>query len=160
MIERIKNNNSHKVAVVLPYVGNRILLQLRDFKPDIVFPGKWGFFSGSLRDRETPEEAARRELFEEIGYKPAVMYRLGRKRMPELSGIVSYSFFCPLTVPLEQLTLKEGIDLGLFTLEQIMLNKLYSRKIKRDFPVVPSHYIVETIRKFLKRLEKQYEELF
>jgi len=143
-----------EVVVVLPYVENKVLMQLREFKSYIVFPGKWGFLGGSVEDGEEPKEAAWRELFEEIGYRPADLHKLGTEQKPELGNIISHSFFCSLTTPVEELVLNEGLDLGLFKLEEIMTKELYSRKMERSFPVIPSKYIVSTIQKLLTRLNK------
>jgi 8-oxo-dGTP pyrophosphatase MutT (NUDIX family) len=43
------------------------LMQLRDQKPNIFYPGRWGAFGGAMNAGETPEEALRRELYEELG---------------------------------------------------------------------------------------------
>jgi 8-oxo-dGTP pyrophosphatase MutT (NUDIX family) len=45
----------------------RYLMQLRDQKPGIFYPGHWGCFGGALDLGETPEAALRRELREELG---------------------------------------------------------------------------------------------
>ena len=47
------------------------LLQLRDDKESILYPGHWGLFGGHLDPDETPSEAVHRELLEEINWKPA-----------------------------------------------------------------------------------------
>lgn len=58
-------------AVVLIVVdGDRYLLQLRDNKPGIFYPGHWGLFGGALDPGETPEIGLRRELYEELGFAP------------------------------------------------------------------------------------------
>jgi 8-oxo-dGTP diphosphatase len=44
----------------------KILLQLRDDRPDLLYPNCWTTFGGGLEEGETPEEAMRRELLEEI----------------------------------------------------------------------------------------------
>jgi mutator protein MutT len=49
---------------------SRYLMQLRDQKPGIFFPGHWGLFGGGIEEGETPEAALRRELQEEIGVVP------------------------------------------------------------------------------------------
>ena len=51
------------------------VLQLRGDKPDIWYPGHWGFFGGAVDAGETPEEALCRELVEEIGYRPTTFSR-------------------------------------------------------------------------------------
>ena len=45
----------------------RLLIYLRDDKPEIPFPGHWDFFGGHLEAGETPEEALVREVREELG---------------------------------------------------------------------------------------------
>ena len=135
------------VVIVLPYVENKVLMQLRDLKADILFPGYWGFFGGSLEEGETPEECAKRELFEELDYKPPEVYWLDTEYLPELGHIVSHSFYCCLTVSLDELVLNEGLDLGLFALEEMGNKMLYSKKMQRLFPVIPSPYLTGTIEK-------------
>ena len=61
-------NDNKEVVTIIPYVDGKVLLQLRDPKPDIIFPGQWGFFSGSIEEDETQEQAAWRELWEELQY--------------------------------------------------------------------------------------------
>ncbi len=146
----IKTNNDCKpkeVVVILPYVNNKVLLQLRDIKEDISFPGCWGFFGGSIDDGETPDDASTRELFEEIGYRPAIMHKLGFERIPDLGNTASHAYCCQLTIPINEIKLKEGLDLGLFSLEEIMAKELYSPKMGRSFPVIEIPYLADTIKK-------------
>ena len=44
----------------------RYLMQLRDQRPDIWYPGCWGCFGGALDGREDPLEGLKRELREEL----------------------------------------------------------------------------------------------
>lgn len=141
-----------EVVVLLPFVEEKILLQLRDARQGIDFPGFWGFFGGSIDHGETPNEAAERELFEELGYKPKTLHRLSTDRIPDLGNLISHSYYCPLTVSPEKIALREGMDLGLFSLEQVMSKTLYSSRMERMFPVIPNRYIVDTIKKFLDDL--------
>jgi 8-oxo-dGTP pyrophosphatase MutT (NUDIX family) len=63
--------SSGDAAVALIVVDDsRYLLQLRDQKPGIFYPGHWGLFGGALDLGETPGAALRRELREELGFSP------------------------------------------------------------------------------------------
>lgn len=47
----------------------RVLLQRRDRKTSIYFPGLWGVFGGSCEGDETPEQAVVREIWEELSVR-------------------------------------------------------------------------------------------
>jgi 8-oxo-dGTP pyrophosphatase MutT (NUDIX family) len=152
----IKISNTHKskeVVVILPYVNNKVLLQLRDIKEDISFPGCWGFFGGSIDDGETPDDASARELFEEIGYQPPIMHKLGFEIIPDLGNLTLHAYCCPLRIPIQEIKLMEGLDLDLFSLEEIMAKVLYSRKMGGLFPIIGKPHFIDTIRKLLHHLE-------
>lgn len=57
-------------AAVLVTEDDRYLLQLRDDMPGIFYPGHWGCFGGAIGTGETPLEALRRELAEELEFSP------------------------------------------------------------------------------------------
>lgn len=58
------------VAALLVTEDGHYLLQRRDEKPDIWFPGYCSLFGGLIEEGESPEEALVRELSEELDYRP------------------------------------------------------------------------------------------
>src|ERR1700682_2665749 len=56
-------------GVILVNREGRVLMQLRDNTPGIMFPDHWGLTGGAGQAGETPEETARREVLEETGIK-------------------------------------------------------------------------------------------
>ena len=93
-----------------------LVMQLRDFKADIVDPGKWGCFAGAVETNENPDSAVKREISEETGLcvsvleKIAVFHILNRQ-------------------------LQEGADWGVFSIEEILSGLLYSRRFSKFFPL-------------------------
>ncbi len=57
-------------AAALLICGGRYLMQLRDDKPGIFLPNHWALFGGAIDPGEDAAEAMRRELFEELEFRP------------------------------------------------------------------------------------------
>lgn len=58
---------SDAAAALIVLDDGRYLMQLRDQKPEIFYPGHWGLFGGALEPGEEPAAALQRELREELG---------------------------------------------------------------------------------------------
>jgi 8-oxo-dGTP pyrophosphatase MutT (NUDIX family) len=54
-------------AAIIALSGKRYLMQLRDQKPNIFYPGHWGVFGGAMDPGESIRQGLRRELSEELG---------------------------------------------------------------------------------------------
>jgi len=54
------------VAAIIRVGDRGFLMQLRDARPDIWYPAAWGCFGGAVEPGESPVEALRRELREEL----------------------------------------------------------------------------------------------
>lgn len=66
-------------AAVIRVEDGRYLMQLRNRRPDIWYPGCWGCFGGATDPGESPLDALRRELLEELELKvgtPRLVSRL------------------------------------------------------------------------------------
>jgi 8-oxo-dGTP diphosphatase len=129
-----------RVAGVLLIRDGRVLLQHRDDRPDILYPGAWAIFGGHVEPGETAEQGARREIEEELGLRlPEGLALVCERRDADRERTF---FAAELTVPPEALELREGQGMRLFSLEEL-----------ERFPVVPAH--VEVIRGFFcGRLEQ------
>ena len=54
-------------ALIVVGTQRHYLMQLRDQKAGIFYPGHWGVFGGAIEPGEPPEETLTRELHEELG---------------------------------------------------------------------------------------------
>ncbi len=130
------NSKPAEVAIAILYRQDQFLMQLRDNIPTIIYPGYWAFFGGHLDPGETPEEAVKRELLEEIGYTPPFISPF---RCYSDSEVIRHVFHAPLTVELNQLVLTEGWDMGLLTPEHIKTGSCYSEKAGQERPLGRPH---------------------
>jgi len=144
-----------QAAVILPCYCGKILMQLRDDKEGIVFPGQWGFFSGAVEPGETPLQSAHRELYEELGCEVDEMYPLGIDTADVPFKIELHSYYCHLSCAMEEVILHEGYDLGLFTLQEVNSQQLYSPKAERNFPVISHPIIFEIARRCFATLQEK-----
>ena len=136
-----------KTVVILPYQDNKILMQLRDEKPMIAYPGNWGFFGGDMEPEEEPISSAKRELNEEIKYEPEEIFALSINHILVPDEILIHSFYCLLSIKVEEINLYEGFDFGLFTFEEIFSKHLFSTKAKKYYPVINHPYLENIVTK-------------
>jgi 8-oxo-dGTP pyrophosphatase MutT (NUDIX family) len=139
------------VVVILPIIDQRILMQLRDQKESIVFPGQWGFFGGSIDADESPLVAAKRELLEELQLSPPELLPLGPDEIEDLGNLLSYAYCFKLKTNLSDVQQLEGTDMRLSTVEEIRSGRIFSERLNSWYPVVPSNYIARTAEKALIR---------
>lgn len=125
-----------QVAIAILHQPHHFLLQLRDDEPQIAYPGLWGFFGGHLEAGETPEQAMERELQEEIGYAPPMLHLF---QTYQTETVVRYVFEAPLTVPLSTLTLHEGLDLGLVSIEDVRSGASYAPNLREMRSLAAPH---------------------
>jgi 8-oxo-dGTP pyrophosphatase MutT (NUDIX family) len=66
---------ANAVAALLVHEDGRYIMQLRDAKPRIFYPGHWGCFGGAVEPGEATADAMRRELKEELEYETGDFHR-------------------------------------------------------------------------------------
>ena len=93
------------VSAILINGQGQVLLQHRDDNPRIRYPNHWSLFGGSIDPGETPYNAARREVREEIGYD---VENLGLFREFVQNNKREFAFVGEIDAGLGELTLNEG----------------------------------------------------
>lgn len=125
------------VSVAILYQEGRFLMQLRDNIPTILYPGFWAFFGGHVEPEETPIEALKREVQEEIGYTLSVEpVKFGCYHDDR---VIRHVYSAPLTVSIDQLVLQEGWDMSLLAPQDIEQGHFYSSKANQVRPLSPMH---------------------
>ena len=138
------------VNVFLHYNYSAFLLQLRDMIPNIENPGQWGAFGGAVELGEKLDAAVYRELIEELGVS---LNKILTFRTFPLQNIICHLFYSELPVPLSKLSLNEGVEMGLFTIDEILQESLYSQVLRKFFPVSPQ--FLDFFNEFLKFMKSQ-----
>ena len=129
------HSNYIEISEALITIDNLYLMQLRDFKPTIVYPGHWGFFAGHWETGETAEAAMKRELQEELRWQPRSLTFLGSLIVEGNRQIHAHQ--CQLDIKLQTLDVQEGQEIVAFSVEEITRNSLFSQKWKQYYPISP-----------------------
>ena len=103
-------------GVILEGKANKILLQLRDNKPEIPYPGHWSIFGGEIEEGETPLEGAVREIEEELGKRLEKESLLFYKKVTLDKNY--YIFRANFPYDLSEITLMEGQEARFFSRDE------------------------------------------
>ena len=127
--------------LVLRDEEGRVLMQHRS-KDAKLKPDHWAFFGGGIEEGETPEEALKREIKEELGIDAVGFKLFGRYEFKEVPGLFEkFVYVASLRHPVEALKRQqaEGQNLGLFSFaelnglnisdnDMVILKELFGRK--------------------------------
>lgn len=126
------------------------LLQLRDDKEGIWFPGMWGTFGGSLDPGELPAEAMLRELKEELALELRIdevqllCYLLHKKGK---AFKVEHIFYAKIEVELDELQLLEGQQMACISKEDIISGEAFSSLLQEKRSIAgPILYLFQALR--------------
>ena len=113
------------VAAILRLEDGRYVMQLRDERPDIWYPGYWSCFGGAVDAGESPEQALARELYEEIELRPRNAQRVAQFDFGleplRLQSCYRIYFLVALTqADFEDLVLHEGSAVEAFDYDHLM----------------------------------------
>lgn len=107
------------VGVIMFNLSGQVLLQQRDEKPGLAFPGCWTLFGGRVEPGETPDEAMRRELMEELEIAvPLTHWRVYDEPWKDVI-VEQHVYYAPIDRAVESMVLNEGQAMGYFTPAQI-----------------------------------------
>ena len=112
-------HHSSAVKALIYDKQGRILLQLRDNKPEVLEPNRWGFFGGMVEAGETLEEALTRELEEELGNHVGSIETELFRTEENTYEILNIIFLVRCTESDENFCLTEGQSFGWFTLDEL-----------------------------------------
>lgn len=110
-----------QIAQVLLFDGGgRLLIYLRDDKPEIPFPNHWDLFGGHLEAGETPEQALVREVREELGItlKDWQFFRCFDCAVGDAYPNVKHIYWAVISEEPGELTLYEGQRLRSITMAE------------------------------------------
>jgi 8-oxo-dGTP diphosphatase len=109
-------------GIILLNSNNEVLLLLRDDKIDIPFPNLWDIPGGKVEESETPEEAIRREMMEEMSIED--LGEINLFRIITLENITDHIFWKRLELNPAEIILNEGQRIEYFNFERIRKTKL------------------------------------
>ena len=118
--------NVGRIRTVSAFLFNpdgKVIAQLRDDKPGLMFPAHWSTLGGRVEEGETPEEAIRRGLVEEIEIcPPLVFWRLFEHHFASGGRRIEvniYAYVGEIDMAIDHIRLHEGQRLAYLSLPDI-----------------------------------------
>ncbi len=104
-----------EIVKIILLKDNKVLLQHRDSNPNITFPGFWSLFGGEIEKGETPLQAVKREIKEEIGIDLANPIFIAQQNREEGTTLVKdYIFRANIKNEQSEIQVMEGREAAYF----------------------------------------------
>ncbi|MEK7608447.1 MAG: NUDIX domain-containing protein [Patescibacteria group bacterium] len=120
------------VGIIIQNDDNKILLLLRDNKPNIPYPSRWYIPGGVVEAGETPQEAITREMKEEMELKiPNILFF----RTYDWPEKIEHMYYAKMNLDAAHIQLHEGQKIQYFdesTIEKMDLG-FHDNKIAEDY---------------------------
>lgn len=120
------------VAIAL-FLDNNLNIIVQDRRGVSKLGEKYGFWGGQLDEGETPKEAIKRELLEELGFIPKILdywkkssYTIQEEGEHKGKEIEFHIFLSPITLKLEGARVAEGKGMLKMSIDEVIEGK--------DFP--------------------------
>ena len=133
-------------AGAIIFIKNKYLLQLRENKKNIYFPGFWGVFGGLLEKNEGFEKGLEREVKEEtnLNVKASKMILSNNFRFLDYKIRYRMYFECKV-LEKNKIKLNEGRDFKFYSFKE--LRKL--QIVPLDFAAIHYHYLSVNKKKYI-----------
>ena len=133
-----------KIVSIFIYSKNQLLMQLRDNKKKIVYPGCWGLISGTLNSNESPFNGIKREIKEEISVNLNNLNFVDIFLDHKNGDAIHHVFKAYLNEP-KKIKLKEGIEYSFFSKKDFLQGYKFSKKLNKkcfiaDNPIMKKFY--------------------
>lgn len=151
----------NSVSIILLTNNDKIVLQHRDDISNIEYPNYWGLIGGWIETNESPLDAIKREVFEELyaldkGIIKVKDLKLLISEFRDDKGWTEYVFVGKLHNQIECLRIKEGQSIAEFTLD----NSIFLFKIAPHHKsYIKKHFINSNINLINMKKVEDYLEL-